>query len=423
MADIFISYSGTDKSNVQLLAALLEEQGWSVWWDRQIPAGQRFDTVIETEIANCYCVIVIWTRRSVVSEWVKNEASEASQQGKLVPVMLEEVQLPLAFKRTEAALLMDWKGEADHTEFELLLKSVAATIEKNKEKEKAGADATGMQQAAVRQNVVQQKPSALHIIMAVAGLLIVTTCVYYFNALKSDNSASRKMLYLLLLTLGVAAAMAISGILNSYFAWKGRRSGTKIKMAGPLVGLVLMILGAGYIPDAEKIITIRVFDKNKNPLSQGNVKIYLREYIRSQSIDNMGQAQFAGIPQKGNGENIRIEVSSPGFATRNFDTVLNRSSTLELTLPFTSVVFVYGKVTTAADNPIKDVEINVDGTRYVTNSINNGDYSLRVEEYTLGDEITITTSHPGYEDKTKAIRINGPEIRGVDFVLNPVNNQ
>ena len=99
MADIFISYSSEDKTNVRLIAELLEQQGWTVWWDRQIPIGQRFDSVIEEELVKAYCVIVIWTRRSVASEWVKNEANEASRLGKLVPLLLEDVPLPLAFKQ------------------------------------------------------------------------------------------------------------------------------------------------------------------------------------------------------------------------------------------------------------------------------------------------------------------------------------
>ena len=119
MADIFISYSSEDKTNVKVLAELFEQQGWTVWWDRQIPIGQRFDTVIEEELAKAHCVIVIWTKRSIASEWVKNEANEASQLGKLVPILLEDVPLPLAFKRTEAALLMGWKGEPDHPEVSL----------------------------------------------------------------------------------------------------------------------------------------------------------------------------------------------------------------------------------------------------------------------------------------------------------------
>ena len=59
MADIFISYSSTDKTMVKRLAELLEEKGWSVWWDAEIPIGQKYDTVIEAELKQAACVLVV----------------------------------------------------------------------------------------------------------------------------------------------------------------------------------------------------------------------------------------------------------------------------------------------------------------------------------------------------------------------------
>ena len=115
-------------------------------------------------------------------------------------------------------------------------------------------------------------------------------------------------------------------------------------------------------------------------------------------------------------------MSSPGYATKQFDTILNKSGVLELTLPLTAVVFISGRITRANDAPISDVEINVDGTRYVAHSITNGTYSLRLEEYTLGDEVTLTTSHQDFEDKTRSLKINSPEIKEMDFVLQPIDH-
>ncbi|MEQ1714096.1 MAG: toll/interleukin-1 receptor domain-containing protein [Hyphomicrobium sp.] len=39
MADIFISYSKNDHAEARLLAAFLEAQGYSVWWDTSLAAG------------------------------------------------------------------------------------------------------------------------------------------------------------------------------------------------------------------------------------------------------------------------------------------------------------------------------------------------------------------------------------------------
>ena len=158
-------------------------------------------------------------------------------------------------------------------------------------------------------------------------------------------------------------------------------------------------------------------------MTQGDVKIYLKEYIRTQSVDKIGQALFTGIPADMVRNKMKIEVSSPGYATKSFDTILTNAKPLELTLPLTTVVFISGKVKTAAEIPIRGVEINVDGTRYYAISITDGFYKLRLEEYTLGDAITLTTSHKDYEDKTISLKINSPEINNEDIFLNPVARQ
>ena len=108
MATIFISYSSDDKTIVKQLASLLESRGWTVWWDRQIPIGQNYDTVIEEELNKADCVLVIWTKRSIASQWVRNEASDALSKKKLIPIILEQVTPPLAFRLIESAMLIDW---------------------------------------------------------------------------------------------------------------------------------------------------------------------------------------------------------------------------------------------------------------------------------------------------------------------------
>ncbi len=80
MADIFISYDSADKERVRPFVAVLEEQGWTVWWDRKIPPGRKFADVIEEAIQAASCVIVVWSDASVDSDWVNREAAEAQQR-------------------------------------------------------------------------------------------------------------------------------------------------------------------------------------------------------------------------------------------------------------------------------------------------------------------------------------------------------
>jgi hypothetical protein len=87
---------------------------------------------------------------------------------------------------------------------------------------------------------------------------------------------------------------------------------------------------------AEKNITVRVFDWKKNPVTQGEVKIYLNEYIRTQSLDKMGQALFTGIPAEMMRSKKKLEVTSPGYGMRSFDTLLTNEKPLELVLPLST---------------------------------------------------------------------------------------
>jgi formylglycine-generating enzyme required for sulfatase activity len=128
MGEIFISYASADKERIQPLVKALERQGWPVWWDRKIPPGRSFDEVIEERLSAAACVVVVWTKSSVASSWVKNEAEEGRQRRVLVPVSLDEVKIPLAFRHIETARLADWQGQPEHPELELLLQSVTAHV-------------------------------------------------------------------------------------------------------------------------------------------------------------------------------------------------------------------------------------------------------------------------------------------------------
>jgi hypothetical protein len=132
MADIFISYARGDRATAEKLAQALIACGWSVWWDRHIPAGRRFDEVIAEQLSSASCVLVLWSRNGIQSEWVMEEAETARTRGMLVPAMIEAVQLPMGFRRIHAADLIGWNDTASHTGFEQLLIDIASVIDRQR---------------------------------------------------------------------------------------------------------------------------------------------------------------------------------------------------------------------------------------------------------------------------------------------------
>jgi hypothetical protein len=113
MADLFLSYEHRDAKRAETLANLLETTGLSVWWDRRMVAGDQIHDVIEAEIKKAKAVIVLWSRNSVKSDWVRGEAQTAHDSQKLIPIKIEECELPMNYRGIHALEVYKSKGELD----------------------------------------------------------------------------------------------------------------------------------------------------------------------------------------------------------------------------------------------------------------------------------------------------------------------
>jgi hypothetical protein len=128
MADIFISYASEDRARVRPLAEALLSRGFNIWWDRSLSAGQDYTAVIERELRSAKAVIVVWTRGSAASTFVRDEAGLARDQGRLVPVLLDPVQIPLGFGSYQAEDFTKWNGGSNAPQMQLLEEVLKAKL-------------------------------------------------------------------------------------------------------------------------------------------------------------------------------------------------------------------------------------------------------------------------------------------------------
>src|SRR5215813_13377608 len=128
MSDIFISYKREEQAIARKLANALAGEGWSVWWDPKLRAGDDFDRIIEAVLNKSRCVIVLWSELSIQSDYVRAEASEALEKKKLVPVAIENVTPPFRFKRLHTPKLLNCDGSSESAEFRKLVDDITEII-------------------------------------------------------------------------------------------------------------------------------------------------------------------------------------------------------------------------------------------------------------------------------------------------------
>ena len=111
MSDIFLSYAREDLELAKRLAGLLQQQGWSVFWDVGIRPGKPWHQVLDDELNQARCVVVLWSKASIQSKFVRDEAQEGMEREILIPLLIENVRQPLGFRGIQTADFIEWSGE------------------------------------------------------------------------------------------------------------------------------------------------------------------------------------------------------------------------------------------------------------------------------------------------------------------------
>jgi adenylate cyclase len=110
MSDVFISYSHENRETARQFAQALQSEGLSVWWDDAVRSGEAFDEKIEQALRGAKAVVVLWSKQSVASRWVRAEATLADRNKTLIPAMIEPCERPIMFELTQTVDLCGWRG-------------------------------------------------------------------------------------------------------------------------------------------------------------------------------------------------------------------------------------------------------------------------------------------------------------------------
>ncbi len=108
MTEVFLSYSRADRPAAEAIAAELQRLGVEVWWDHDLVGGDDYRRRISEILTRTQAAIVVWSRRSVDSQWVINEAAAARDKRVLVPVTIDGAEPPIDFRALHTLDLTAW---------------------------------------------------------------------------------------------------------------------------------------------------------------------------------------------------------------------------------------------------------------------------------------------------------------------------
>jgi adenylate cyclase len=128
MADIFLSYARTSAEAAARVAAELRGQGYSVWFDEELPAHRAYADVIAAELDAAGAVLVLWSEAAVQSQWVRSEANRAREKGNLVQARVDAVRLPMPFDQIQCAELQVSSESLDSGAWKSITAAIGALI-------------------------------------------------------------------------------------------------------------------------------------------------------------------------------------------------------------------------------------------------------------------------------------------------------
>jgi adenylate cyclase len=102
-----------------------------VWWDVTLRSGEAYDQVTEQALRDAKAVVVLWSKKSVASRWVRAEATLAERNKTLVPAMIESWDRPIMFELTQTAELSHWQGDATDQAWLSFLGDVRRFVERS----------------------------------------------------------------------------------------------------------------------------------------------------------------------------------------------------------------------------------------------------------------------------------------------------
>jgi SEFIR domain len=209
--------------------------------------------------------------------------------------------------------------------------------------------------------------------------------------------------YVLLLALGLSAAIVLFGVLQSRAVYRGNTGWGRLELGGAIVGCALVVVGGFYLVPNPVPFAITVFVHEEGgihemvPKDSGEVCMELGPEVRRQEIGPNGSVYFTNIPPTYRGQQVQVWVDSKQFESvdpEQKQPLKDDSIQLEVRK---KVGKISGRVQDAGDDgpPIPNAKLNLEGLSGTTDS--GGHFEFVIPGDRLRPQMEIEIAAKGYE--------------------------
>ena len=125
LGSVFVSYARADQRAALPIIRALEGAGFSVWWDGKLEGGERYLGTTEAALEAAKAVVVLWSKTSVASHWVHDEAMRGRDRHCIVPLTIDGSQPPLGFRQFQTIDMSGHGARGRRAGIEAMLHAVA----------------------------------------------------------------------------------------------------------------------------------------------------------------------------------------------------------------------------------------------------------------------------------------------------------
>ncbi len=131
VAEVFISYARVDRQRIQPILDGLAKSDIDYWLDDGILTGAEWRRELDGQLNVAKAVLVVWSKASVESDHVIDEAQIGASRRILVPVQIDgkDVAPPIGFRGIQTADLSHWHGDLNDVAWRGVIKSLRRAID------------------------------------------------------------------------------------------------------------------------------------------------------------------------------------------------------------------------------------------------------------------------------------------------------